>query len=120
MGKIKIKNLLIRSYVGFNQHEVGKKQDVLLNVEIVYDSSLEEKSDQPEDALDYRTITKTIIDQVEKSRFNLIEALARMVLELLMENSRVQSAEVEIDKPHALRYAESVSVTLSALRDDVK
>jgi D-erythro-7,8-dihydroneopterin triphosphate epimerase len=34
-----------------------------------------------------------------------------------MEHGAVRWAEVEIDKPHALRYAESVSVTLEASRD---
>jgi len=29
----------------------------------------------------------------------------------------VRYAEVEVDKPHALRFAESVSITLSAARD---
>lgn len=116
MGILKIKNLLLRSYVGFNPHEIGKRQDVMLNITIHYQSGHEEHSDKPEDALDYRTITKELIEKVENSRFNLLEALARMVLDTIMNNERVQSAEVEIDKPHALRFSESVSVTLSAIK----
>ncbi len=113
MGKLKIKNLLLRSYVGFNPHEIGKRQDLMLNITINYQTGNEERSDQPEDALDYRTITKDLIDKVENSRFNLLEALARMVLDTIMAYERVLSAEVEIDKLHALRFSESVSVTLS-------
>ncbi len=114
MGKLKIKNLLLRSYVGFNPHEIGKRQDVMLNMTINYQSGQEELSDAPGDALDYRTITKEIIEKVENGRFNLLEALARMVLDTIMQYERVQSAEVEVDKLHALRFSESVSVTLSA------
>lgn len=116
MSTLKIKNLLLRTCVGFNPHEIGKRQDININITIKYDSGKEEKSDQPEDALDYRTITKEIISKVEKSQFNLIEALARMVLDTVMINERVQFAEVEIDKLHALRFSESVSITLSQIR----
>jgi len=114
MGKLKIKNLLLRSYVGFNPHELGKRQDLLINITLDYKSGNEELSDQPEDALDYRTITKEVIDKVENSRFNLLEALVRMVLDTVMANQRVLAAEVEIDKQHALRFSESVSITLTA------
>jgi D-erythro-7,8-dihydroneopterin triphosphate epimerase len=33
-----------------------------------------------------------------------------------MAHSSVSYAEVEVDKPHALRFAESVSITLAAHR----
>ncbi|MBK3517391.1 FolB domain-containing protein [Carboxylicivirga marina] len=116
MGKLRIKNLLLRSYVGFNPHEIGKRQDLMFNITIDYRSGEEELSDKPEDALDYRTITKEIIDKVENSQFNLLEALARMVLDTIMAHERVQAAEVEIDKLHALRFSESVSISLAATK----
>ncbi|TRX71122.1 FolB domain-containing protein [Carboxylicivirga sp. M1479] len=116
MGKLRIKNLLLRSYVGFNPHEIGKRQDLMLNISIEYQSGPEELSDKPEDAFDYRTITKEVIKKVENSHFNLLEALVRMVLDSLMQYDRVLSAEVEIDKLHALRFSESVSICLSARR----
>ncbi len=114
MGKLKIKNLLLRSCVGFNPHELGKRQDLLINITIEYKSGNEELSDKPEEALDYRTITKEIIKKIESSCFNLLEALVRMVLDTVMAYERVIAAEVEIDKQHALRFSESVSITLCA------
>lgn len=116
MGTLKIKNLLLRTCVGFNPHEIGKRQDVNLNITIEYDSSIEEKSDKPDDALDYRAMTKDIIAKVESSQFNLIEALGRMVMDCVMNNKRVLRAEIEIDKMHALRFSESVSFTLIEAR----
>jgi D-erythro-7,8-dihydroneopterin triphosphate epimerase len=113
MAILKIKNLLLRCYIGFNPHEIGKKQDVLINIRIEFDSSAEEKTDNPEDALNYKTLSKEIIGRVENSRFNLLESLAKMVLDTVMENKRVFKTEVEIDKLHALRFSESVSITLS-------
>jgi D-erythro-7,8-dihydroneopterin triphosphate epimerase len=116
MGVLKIKNLLLRTCIGFNPHEIGKRQDINLNIVIKYDSGKEEVSDKPEDALDYRTITKEIIARVEGSDYNLLETLARKVLDQIMSHERVQYAEIEIDKLHALRFSESVSITLSSSR----
>ena len=69
-----------------------------------------------EHALNYRTITKAIISHVESNRFALLERLTQEVLDIVMDNEQVRYAEVEVDKPHALRFSESVSITLSAAR----
>ncbi len=37
MAKIRIKNLLIRTYIGFNPEELVNKQDVIINIEIEAD-----------------------------------------------------------------------------------
>ena len=60
-----------------------------------------------------RTITKSIIAHVEGNRFSLLEKLTQDVLDIAREHHWVTYAEVEIDKLHALRYADSVSMTLS-------
>jgi len=53
---------------------------------------------------------------VEGNRFALLERLTQELLDLIMVNESVLYAEVEVDKPHALRFAESVSITLAASR----
>ena len=47
------------------------------------------------------------------NRFSLLEKLTADVLALASAHPAVHFAEVEIDKPHALRFADSVSLTLS-------
>ncbi len=113
MEIIRIKNLLLRTQIGFNEHELGKKQDLLINVDIYYSTAGEEESDNPANALDYRTICKKIIHLVEGRRFNLLEKVANDVSNLVLEMERVEGVRVEVDKPHALRFAESVSFTCS-------
>ena len=65
-----------------------------------------------EGALNYKTITKAVIRQVEEGRFLLLEKLAADVLASCSNHPEVTHARVTIDKPHALRFAESVSLTL--------
>jgi D-erythro-7,8-dihydroneopterin triphosphate epimerase len=113
LATIRIKNLRLRTYVGIKQDEIDNKQDVIVNVRINYSAEQATNSDQMEDALNYRTITKRIISLVENTRFSLLEKLTSDILAIAAEHSWVTFAEVEVDKPHALRFADSVSLCLS-------
>jgi D-erythro-7,8-dihydroneopterin triphosphate epimerase len=117
MALIRVKNLLLRTYIGFNPDEIANKQDVVINVEI--------EANIPEEALlvdelvgiyNYKTITKQIIGLVQDNRFKLLEVLTKNILDLIMLDDRVIRARVEVDKPHALRFAESVSFEMEAKR----
>jgi D-erythro-7,8-dihydroneopterin triphosphate epimerase len=89
--------LRLRTFIGFNPEEKTKKQDVVLNIEIHYaigDSVL-------------------VISHVEHGRFLLLEKLVADVLGICSDHPSIHSSSVTIDKPHALRFADSVSLTLT-------
>lgn len=109
---IRITNLRLRTYIGFNPEERLKKQDVVLNLEISYLPPRGALEDQVGDALNYKTVTKKVIRHVEEGRFLLLEKLVSDVLDICSEHHSVQFARATIDKPHALRFADSVSLTL--------
>jgi D-erythro-7,8-dihydroneopterin triphosphate epimerase len=111
---INIDNLRLRTFIGFNEEEKSKQQDIVINVEIHYPAYKASQSDRVEDAMNYKVITKRIIELVENGRFLLLEKLVHDVLTICIENSAVTFAKVRIDKPHALRFADSVSLTLHA------
>lgn len=115
MARIKVKNLLLRTFIGFNPEELVNKQDVLINFEIeadIPDSALQ--SDEPVDIYDYKVVTKKVITLVQDGQFKLMEVITRRILDLIMEDKRVKWAKVEVDKPHALRFADSVSMEMEA------
>ena len=114
---INISNLRLRTYIGFNPEEKSKQQDVIVNVEIRYRADPAFSSDDEDHALNYKIITKRIIDHIEHGRFHLLEKLTADLLAIATESERVSFAKIKVDKPHALRFADSVSVTLSASRD---
>jgi D-erythro-7,8-dihydroneopterin triphosphate epimerase len=117
MARIKVKDLLLRTYIGFNPDELVNKQDVIINFEIETEISKKAmEADEPVDILDYKTITKRVIKLVQEGRFKLLEVLTQKILDLIMEDEKVQWTRVEVDKPHALRFAESVSLTMEASR----
>lgn len=117
MALIRVKNLLLRTYIGFNPEEIANKQDVLINIAIEADIPEEALlADEPDGIYNYKTITKQIIELVQDNRFKLLEALTKNILDLIMLDQRVSRAKVEVDKPHALRFAESVSFEMEAAR----
>ncbi len=116
MARIRVKNLCLRTFIGINEDEILNKQDVQINLTILYAAQDAVRDNDIDHALNYRTITKAIIAHVEGNRFALLERLTQELLDLVMTNESVLYAEVEVDKPHALRFAESVSITLAANR----
>ncbi|EZH78757.1 MULTISPECIES: dihydroneopterin triphosphate 2'-epimerase [Pseudomonas] len=116
MARIRVKDLRLRTYIGIKEEEINNKQDVLINLTILYPAVDAVQVNDIEHALNYRTITKAIIAHVEGNRFALLERLTQEILDLVMTHQAVRYAEVEVDKPHALRFAESVSITLAGHR----
>ena len=109
---INIRNLRLRTFIGFNPEEMEKQQDVVINIEINYAIAETVLEDQVEDALNYKVITKKVIRHAEKGRFLLLEKLVGDVLAICSEHPSINHARVAIDKPHALRFADSVSLAL--------
>ena len=115
---IRVQNLRLRTYIGFNREEMEKKQDVVINIEIDYRLGASALRDCVEDALDYKVITKDVIRHVEAGRFLLLEKLVADVLGICSSHPSVTQARVTIVKPHALRFADSVSLTLEYRADE--
>lgn len=109
---IKVTNLRLRTFIGFNPEEMAKMQDVVINVAIKHSINAGIYDDIIEDALNYKVITKRIIQHVESGKFLLLEKLAADILDICIAHPSVLESEVTVDKPNALRFADSVSITL--------
>lgn len=115
---IRIKNLRLRTYIGFNDDEIKNKQDVVVNAVIKYDAKRAADTDAVDNALNYKTVTKAIIRLVENNRFLLLEKMTGDILALCADHPWVKWAEVEVDKPHALRFSDSVSLSIACSKED--
>jgi D-erythro-7,8-dihydroneopterin triphosphate epimerase len=115
---IRITNLRLRTFIGFNPEERSKQQDVVINVEIHHSAKAAALKDDVSQALDYKVISKAIIRHVEAGRFLLLEKLVSELLEICTRDPAVTRALVTVDKPHALRFADSVSLTLEFDKTD--
>jgi D-erythro-7,8-dihydroneopterin triphosphate epimerase len=88
----------------------------VINIAIELDLSDAVKSDSLGDTVDYKRIKRRIVALVEKSRYALLERMTYEILREVLSHDRVAAATVRVDKPHALRFARSVSVEMHAER----
>jgi FolB domain-containing protein len=113
VDSIYIKNLLIRGILGINPEERTNRQDLVVNLHLRVDTRAAAKSDDIADAVNYRTITKKVIEHVETSERFLVEALVDDLARMILTDHPVAEITVRVDKPGALRFAESVAVEIT-------
>ncbi len=113
MAKIRITNLRLRAIIGTHDWEREVQQDVIVNITLDYDATKAIVSDDLRKTVDYKALTKQIIKEVEASQFFLLEKLSGKILDIVTAHPAVREAVVRVDKPQALRFADSVSVELN-------
>lgn len=118
--RIIINDLFLRTIIGVNDDERTNRQDVLVNLALTVDTRAAGRSDDIADTVNYRTLTKRVIDLVEGSQFFLVEKLAEEIAQLCLEDRRVQDVTVTVEKPAALRFAKSVGLSIVRTRDDAR
>lgn len=118
LDTIHIDDLLLRTIIGINAEERENLQDVVINLTCYTDTRRAAQSDAIEDTLNYRSVTKRIIDHVESSRYRLVEALAASIAELVLAEFDVEQVRVRVEKPGAVRFARSVGVEIVRGRAD--
>ncbi len=116
--QIHIKDLQLRTIIGINADERRERQDVLINLTLYADTRPAGATDDIEQAVNYRTLTKRIIQLVETSQFYLVEKLAAEIAAICLDDARVERVGVTVEKPGALRFARSVGVTIERGRGD--
>lgn len=120
MDQIFIRDLLVRGIVGINPEERENLQDVLVNVTMWADTRPAAESDDISDAVNYRTVSKAIIAHVGSGEPFLVERLAAEIARICVESDdRIAEVEVTVEKPGALRFAESVGLTIHRTREEV-
>ena len=109
---IEIDRLRLRCMIGFSEHELKDKQDVVIDLRIYTDLRRAGKTDNPDDAFNYRTVTKAIIKHVESSHYKLVEALADAIARICVLDYGAPQVQVRVHKPGALRFSDSVGVVI--------
>jgi D-erythro-7,8-dihydroneopterin triphosphate epimerase len=118
MDRIIIEDLLVRGIVGINDEERVNSQDIVIGVTMWVDTRAAAASDDIADAVNYRTVSKSIIEHVEGGEPQLVERLADEIAAVCLDaDERVAEVEVSVRKPGALRFARSVGVVVTRRRE---
>jgi len=94
---VELRGLHVFGYHGVEEEEQRLGQPFLYDVELeVGDRGA---SDRLEDAVDYTQVAQSIRELSSGQRFNLLEALATAVADMLMERFQPESLRLRIRKP---------------------
>lgn len=110
--RILIRDLLVRTVIGINGWEREHEQDVLINLDLEVDTRAAAESDDVDETLNYRTLTKRILALAEESSFFLVEKLAAEIARIAVVEFGAGRVRVRVEKPGALRFARSVGVEI--------
>jgi FolB domain-containing protein len=116
MDKVTIKNILARGIIGIHPWEREKPQDILINIDLYTDTRKPEALDDINACIDYSKVTKKVISLAETAKRFTVEALAEDIAQICMEDPRVLKTTVRVEKPGAVRFAQSVGVEIERNR----
>lgn len=117
MDQVIIKDLVARGIIGINDWEREKKQEILINIVMFTDIRKAATSDDIADCVNYRTVTKKLLAHAESAARYTVEALASDIAGLCLEEPGVQKVRVRVEKPGAVRFANSVGIEIERIRD---
>ena len=119
MDRIRITNVEVKGFLGIKPEEQAHRQTIRVNTTLWVDTAPAAASDDIADAVNYRTVTKAIVAHIETGRTGLVERLVQELADLcLATDHRITEVEVSVEKPDALRDAESVGITIRRRRTD--
>jgi len=116
LARIDINNLSMRGYIGVLEDEMMYKQDLRISLTLLYDASEAVNNNDVDAAVNYQHVVDALMPHVENERFALLERLAQELLNKVMAFDAVRFARIKVERLLALRFTESVAVTLTARR----
>lgn len=116
MDKIIIKNLVARGIIGINDWERKTLQEILINITIFTDIRQAAENDDITYSVNYRTTAKKVLAHAETAARLSVEALAEDIARLCLEDPNAQKVLVRVEKPGAVRFANSVGVEIERSR----
>ncbi len=112
MDKVIIKDLVARGVIGVYDWEREKPQEILINIILFGDLSKAGETDDIEDSINYKTVAKGAQSLAENCERLTVEALANDIANFCLETNGVLKVIVRVEKPGAVRFADSVGVEI--------
>jgi dihydroneopterin aldolase len=111
MDTLIVQGLSVHTQIGVYAWEQQIKQQLLIDITIPSDFSACE--DDIKQTLDYDALCKKVTSFVEEGSFQLIEYVADNVAMLVQEAFNVTDITVSVSKPHAVKNAAMIKVSVT-------
>lgn len=112
MDIIFLRELKVETLIGVYEWEKRVPQTLQLDLEIALPNSRACQSDDIADALDYAKIVRHIQDVLNSRHFNLLEALAEHIAQILLNDFKAPWVRVGVAKLNAIRGSRMVGISI--------
>lgn len=112
MDRVFIEGLSIETTIGIYEWERRIRQPLVFDLEMAFDNRVPATTDAVVDTLDYKAVSKRLIEFVTATDFGLVETLAERCAELVQREFGIRWVRLKLSKPGAVRGARAVGVVI--------
>ena len=113
-----IKDFVIQEIIGIHEHEKIKKQKIKFNIVVNVNQNTVPDEKDIKSIVDYEKITNKLENLAKNKKYNFLESLAEDSFKEIFEDKRINAITIKIEKPDAIKNAESVGVKVFKTRND--
>ena len=113
-----IKDFIVQEIIGIHEHEKIRKQKIKFNIVIDVNQNTIPDEKDIRSIIDYEKIITKIEKITKSTRYNFLESLAENSFKEIFEDKRINSVKIKIEKPDAIKNADSVGVEVFKSRSD--
>jgi 7,8-dihydroneopterin aldolase/epimerase/oxygenase len=112
MDIVFVKGLEVKTVIGVYDWEREIKQPIVVDLEMASDFTNAAKTDEHQYVLDYKIVCVRVTEFIEKSKLQLLEAMAEEIAKLIRKEFNVPWVKVRVSKPAAITGAREVGVEI--------
>lgn len=114
-----VRDLELDAHIGVYRHEHGRSQPIRINVDLAVKEVEQPISDSLQNVVDYEKVVRDIQRIVSKGHLKLVETLADLIAEACLQDQRILTARIRIEKLQAIDEARGVGVEIERTRADL-
>jgi dihydroneopterin aldolase len=118
MDTIFVSGLATDCIIGIWEWERRVRQRVVVDLEMAADIRRAARTDAIEDTLDYKNVSKRLLQFIGDSQFHLVETLTERIAEIVIREFDVAWVRVRLNKQGALRGSRDVGILIERRRED--
>lgn len=111
-----VRDFVAEANIGAYTSEAGRAQKVRINIDLAVDEEGVAHTDRLEDVVCYDRVVDDIKTIIGAGHINLVETLAERIAGMALQDHRVLSVRVRVEKLQAVEGAESVGVEVERER----
>lgn len=114
-----IRDLTVPCSIGIHHHEKNAPQRVRINLDLAVSEGEAPLNDEIDNVICYERMADGIQEIIARGHVNLVETLAENIAQMCLQDRRVMSARVRVEKLDILEGAESVGVEIERFNSEV-